>query len=74
MNTELVKKIVDLSTDESGLNTTLFAELMVRECLDVINKTNTHHAYTTFDLDMIKSTIRKSEEAVKKHFGVIYNA
>lgn len=47
-----------------------FAELIVKECLLAIDNTNTHHAYTTFDKDLIDATIKKSKKAVKEHFGV----
>ena len=47
-----------------------YAELIVRECLTAIDKTDTTHIYTTFDQSMVMGTIEKSKKAVKEHFGV----
>jgi hypothetical protein len=51
-------------------DTKKFAELIIKECLLAIDNTNKHHAYTTFDIGLIESTIIKSKESVKQHFGV----
>jgi hypothetical protein len=47
-----------------------FAELIVRECLTAIDKTDTTHIYTSFDQSMVMGTIEKSKKAIKEHFGV----
>jgi hypothetical protein len=47
-----------------------YAELIVRECLTAIDKTDTTHIYTTFDQSMVMGTIEKSKKAVKEHFGL----
>ncbi len=44
-------------------------DLMIKECLIAIENTSTNHAYTSYDLDVIKHTIRRSREAVALHFG-----
>jgi hypothetical protein len=44
-------------------------DLVVDECITAINQTPTHCAYTTYDLGMVKCTIEKTLETVKKHFG-----
>ena len=47
-----------------------FAELIVKECLTAIDKTDTTHIYTSFDQSMVMGTIEKSKKAIKEHFGV----
>ena len=44
---------------------------LIKECYIAIENTNTHHAYTTYDLDVIKHTIRNARRAVAEHFGDI---
>lgn len=47
-----------------------FAKFIVEECVAVVkDKTDTTHAYTTFDLNMIQATIGKSVSAIRDHFG-----
>jgi len=53
-----------------GMDLEKFAELIVRECLTAIDKTDTTHIYTTFDQGMVLGTIDKSKKAVQEHFGV----
>jgi hypothetical protein len=47
----------------------LLVDLVIKECLIAIENTSTNHAYTSYDLDVIKHTIRRSREAVALHFG-----
>lgn len=46
----------------------LLVDLVIKECLIAIENTSTNHAYTSYDLDVIKHTIRRSREAVAQHF------
>jgi len=54
----------------SHTNHMKFAELIVKECLIAIDKTDITHIYTTFDQSMVMGTIEKSKKAVKEHFGM----
>ena len=45
-----------------------FAELLVKECIDVVGKTPTTDACTTFDLGLIEGTIDKSIKQLKQRF------
>lgn len=47
-----------------------FARLIINECIDAVKNTNKHHAYTTFDLGMVESTIEKSIESIKQRFSL----
>lgn len=73
---EKIKEIIKrVGTDISGKWISIdqakkFAEVMVEECLVAIDKTDKHHVYTSFDQDMVLSTIEKSKKAIKEHFGV----
>lgn len=69
---ELIKQI---GTDTSGKwisvdNAQEFAIMLLNECYIAIENTNNSHVYTTFDEGQFKATIRKSKDAVAKHFGV----
>jgi hypothetical protein len=46
-----------------------FADLMLAECIRVVEKTPTHCAYTTHDLIAVQCTIQKSVEELKNHFN-----
>jgi len=54
----------------SHANHMKFAELIVRECVDAVDKTNTHHVLTTFDDGLVRSTMAKTKTAIKEHFGL----
>ncbi len=45
-----------------------FTDLIVQECLKTIAKTDTTQAYTSYDLGLVKSTMIKVQNNVKKHF------
>lgn len=49
---------------------TKYAELIVQECIDAVDKTNTHHVHTTFDDSMVRGTMAKTKVAIREHFGV----
>lgn len=75
MNEKLKQLIEQVGTDSSGKWMRIdqvenFYELITHECLTALDNTNQHHAYTTFDKDLIQTTINKSKIAIKNHFGV----
>lgn len=43
---------------------------IIKECIEVIRNTPTNHAYTTFDIGIIKGTIERAVKHVKEHFGL----
>jgi hypothetical protein len=45
-----------------------FAELIVRECIQVISNTDTRQSFTTYDLGLVQATMVKIQNNVKKHF------
>ena len=47
-----------------------FAKRLVEECVEVINLTPTHCAFTTHDYGVVKCTIEKSVTTLKEHFKV----
>jgi hypothetical protein len=69
-----IKNIInEVRTDVSGKWVSIddlenHTKSVIDECLDVIKKTPTNSAYTTFDMGVVKGTIEKSVETVKKHF------
>lgn len=48
----------------------LFAELIVKECITVVENTDKTQAYTTYDLAQIEGTMNKCVKNIKEHFGV----
>lgn len=54
--------------DVGGSTLETFAELLIEECIKAVENTNTHHAYTTFDKDMIDSTISKCSQSIRDRF------
>lgn len=47
-----------------------FAELIVKECINVVEQTPTHCAFTTYDYSTVVCTISKSVEFLKTEFGL----
>ena len=47
-----------------------FAELIINECISAVQNTSLAHAYTTFDLALIKGTIDKCVESIKTEFDI----
>ncbi len=45
-----------------------FADLIVRECIQVISNTDTRQSFTTYDLGLVQATMVKIQNNVKKHF------
>jgi hypothetical protein len=70
------QKIHDLALQAGGSHypdvggTTLekFAELLIEECIRVVEATPLHCANTTFQEGIVKCTITKSVEALKENF------
>jgi len=46
-----------------------FAELIIQECIEAVENTPTHCAYTTFQLGIVECTIDKSVETLYNHFN-----
>lgn len=46
-----------------------FAELIFQECVNAVENTPTHCAYTTFQLGIVECTIDKSVETLYNHFN-----
>jgi hypothetical protein len=46
-----------------------FARLVVNECIEAVRKTDTTHAYTTFDKSLIDATIERSIKSIKEKFN-----
>lgn len=75
MNEKLKQLIEQVGTDSSGKwmridQAEKLVRLVLEESLSAIDNTDKRHAYTTFDKGLIESTIGKSKQAVKEHFGV----
>jgi hypothetical protein len=62
MNYILLKELMKQSETECGFDSNKFAELIVRECIEVANKNRT--------VMEIKTNTQLTADAIKKHFGV----
>ena len=70
------QKIQDLALEAGGSHyptvgsATLerFAELLIAECIRVVEATPLHCAKTTFQEDIVKCTIKQSVESLREHF------
>jgi hypothetical protein len=45
-----------------------FAELMISECISAVENTGKQCAYTSYDLNVVECTIKKSVDAIKERF------
>lgn len=73
---ERVKELIEkVGTDCSGKwmstgKVNELADLIIAECIDAVQNTPLTHAYTTFDLSIIKGTIEKCVDSIKKEFDI----
>ncbi len=69
---EKIESLKKIATDEimgvKIVDQKKFADLLIEECIVAVKQTNTHHAYTSYDQNLIQATIGKSVEAIRKHF------
>jgi hypothetical protein len=47
-----------------------FADLIVNECINAVEKTPTHCAYTTFQAGIVDCTIEMSVQSIKQRFNI----
>jgi hypothetical protein len=47
-----------------------FAELLLLECIELVETTPRHCAFTTYDLGTVECTIQKTSERLHEHFGL----
>ena len=47
-----------------------FAELLLLECIELVETTPRHCAFTTYDLPIVECTIQKTSERLHEHFGI----
>ena len=55
--------------DYNNFDPKKFAELIIQECIEAVENTPTHCAYTTFQLGIVECTIDKSVETLYNHFN-----
>ena len=53
-----------------GVCTGKFGDLIVQECIKIVQETPKHCAYTTYDLNVVQCTIDKSVDLLKSKFGL----
>lgn len=71
------KKLEELSLQAGGshypsINTAMqekFAELIINECIEAVKNTKAH-ALTTYDKDMVQSTIDRCANSIRNHFEI----
>ncbi len=73
MSDKIKKILSEVKTDVSGKWVSIdelekYTKSVIDECLSVIKQTPTTSAYTTFDMGVVKGTIEKSIDTVKKYF------
>ena len=59
-----------LNKEVTGKELDFFAMAIVEACMDAVKQTDIRHAYTTYDKDLIDTTINKSIKSIKKTFGM----
>lgn len=47
-----------------------FAELLLLECIELIETTPRHCAFTTYDLSTVECTIQKASERLHNYYGI----
>lgn len=70
MNNEKIKEIAEQCITDGTFDVGRFADILVRDCLDVVGKVTSPHVYTTFDLAQHQGSIAQVKLAIKNHFGI----
>ena len=47
-----------------------FAELLLLECIELVETTPRHCAFTTYDLSTVECTIQKASERLHEYYGI----
>ena len=47
-----------------------FGKLVIAECIVAVEQTDTRHAYTTFDKDLVDTTVDKCVKSIKERFNI----
>lgn len=47
-----------------------FAELLILECIELVETTPRHCAFTTYDLGTVECTIQKASERLHEYYGI----
>ena len=47
-----------------------FAELLLLECIELVETTPRHCAFTTYDLGTVECTIQKASERLHEYYGI----
>jgi hypothetical protein len=75
VNEKINNLVQSTKTDISGKwvsteNLENLVERVVKECIDVVELTPKHCAFTTHDLGTVECTIRKASEQLHNHFEI----
>jgi hypothetical protein len=70
MNNERIKDIAEQCIDNGTFDMGKFANLLINDCIDVINNVVSPHATTTFDLAQHQGSIAQIKIDIKKHFNI----
>lgn len=67
--------IQNIKTDSSGKWVSIHdvesvIDTVIAQAIDIVSKTGTQCAFTTFDLGIVQCTIQRSVNELKSHFGV----
>ena len=60
----------DQASAGGHFNIEKFAELIVQACIEAVKNTNTNHAFTTYDQNLIEATVARSIKEITNQFGV----
>ena len=70
MNERIKQLALECYSPYGNFDHNKFAELIINECINAVQNTSTVNAYTSFDLAIIKGTISKCVESIKKEFDI----
>ena len=65
---ELREKCVIMCMGVRQFDERQFAELLIRDCLDAIERTPKHLAYTTHEYGIMEASFKAASDSVKRHF------
>ena len=70
MDNEKIKEIAERCITDGTFDIGRFADIIVRDCIDITGNVVSPHVHTTFDLAQHQGSIMQVKLAIKNHFGI----
>lgn len=63
-----IKELAEQATDDAGLNPTEFAELIVQECVELLEQSKNSHFVSLTEAKRMSHFVNVATKTIQKHF------